>query len=182
MKIGIQSNVVVVYPVWRSISLQTAKQIWSKEGSLGQGQGSLSDFRSIYPIYVITNAQAWNVWINIFISSTPVESFIMIGICNVQCFSCGGHMACHSLCFWKPGKTRSVKKLLTVFDKIKNKRLGSELQAATTVLTTKVRKKKHLRDWNCRPGWSPNQSFHLSLALKFQVTILLYDVICLSWS
>lgn len=141
MKIGIQSNVVVVYPVWRSISLQTAKQIWSKEGSLRQGQGSLSDFCSIYPIYVITNAQAWNVWINIFISSTPVESFIMIGICNVQCFSCGGHMACHSLRFWKPGKTRSVKKLLTVFDKIKNKRLGSELQAATTVLTTKVRKK-----------------------------------------
>ena len=132
---------VVVYPVWRSISLQTAKHIWSKEGSLGQGQGSLSDFHSIYPIYVITNAQAWNVWIKIFISSTPVESFIMIGICNVQCFSCGGHMACHSLRFWKPGKTRSVKKLLTVFDKIKNKRLGSELQAATTVLTTKVRKK-----------------------------------------
>ena len=32
-------------------------------------------------------------------------------------------------------------KLLTVFAKIKNKRLGSELQAVTTVLTTMVRKK-----------------------------------------
>ena len=53
-------------------------------------------------------------------------------------------MACHSLRFWKPGKTRSVKKLLTVFDKIKNKRLGSELQVATTALTTMVRKKTFL--------------------------------------
>lgn len=38
-------------------------------------------------------------------------------------------------------KQDQLKKLLTVFGKIKNKRLGSELQAATTVLTTMVRKK-----------------------------------------
>lgn len=37
-------------------------------------------------------------------------------------------------------KQDQLKKLLTVFGKIKNKRLGSELQAATTVLTTMVRK------------------------------------------